>query len=316
MDNFLFSLNSTMPVFLVIVIGYILKQKGMLNDEFVRVANKFNFKVTLPALLIKDISSAKIKEVFDYKYVLYCAIVTLICVSVIWLLSKIFIKDKSIVGAFVQASYRGSAAVLGIAFITNMYGNSGMAPLMIIGSVPIYNIFAVIILTFEANGNTNIVKKDKIKAAFINILKNPIIWGIFIGLLISITGIEFPKLINKTISNLASMASPLALIAIGAGFKGSAAIKKIKPTIAAAMIKLMIQPALFLPVAIMLGFTNEKLIAILVMLASPTTPSCYIMAKNMDNDGELTSSVVVATTFLSAFTLTFWVYILKSLNLI
>ena len=112
------------------------------------------------------------------------------------------------------------------------------------------------------------------------------------------------------------MATPLALITIGAGFEGRKALAKMKPTIAAAMIKLVIQPLLFLPVAAWMGFAGEKIIAILIMLSSPTTPSCYIMAKSMHNDEVLTASVVVVTTLLGAVTLTMWIFVLKTVGLI
>ena len=158
--------------------------------------------------------------------------------------------------------------------------------------------------------------KEKIKEACVGIAKNPIILGILAGLVVGLSGIEFPTIINKTVNSVAQMATPLALITIGAGFEGRKALAKIKPTIAASMIKLVIQPLIFLPVAAWMGFSGEKMIAILIMLASPTTPSCYIMAKSMNNDGVLTASVIVTTTLLAAFTLTGWIFILKSVGLI
>ncbi len=314
MENFIYSVNATFPIFLVIVIGYVLKQIGMLNEEFVSVANKFNFKVTLPFLVFRDISNANIKEDFDAVFVVFCALVTSVCFFTIWGAAKCFIKDKTIVGAFVQASFRSSAAVMGIAFIQNIYGTSGMAPLMIIGSVPLYNIYSVIVLTLEAENSGQ--GKEKLKKAFIGIITNPIILGILFGLIVSLLGITFPTVVNKTVQNMASMASPLALITIGAGFEGRKALAKIKPTIAVALIKLIVQATIFLPIAIQMGFRDEKMIAILVMLAAPTTPSCYIMAKNMNNDGVLTASAVVVTTLFSAFTLTLWIYLLKTFGII
>ena len=193
MENFIYSINVTMPIFLVMVIGYILKQIGMLNDNFVTVANKFNFKVTLPFMLFKDIAGVDIKAVFDIKYVLFCAIVSTICFWVVWGTAKLLVRDKTIRGAFVQSSFRGSAA---------------------------------------------------------------------------------------------------------------------------SMIKLVLQPLVFLPVAAWMGFSGEKMIAILIMLASPTTPSCYIMAKSMNNDEVLTASVIVTTTLMAAFTLTGWIFLLKTLGYI
>lgn len=316
MENFIYSINVTMPIFLVMVIGYILKQIGMLNDNFVTVANKFNFKVTLPFMLFKDIAGVDIKAVFDIKYVLFCAIVSTICFWVVWGTAKLLVRDKTIRGAFVQSSFRGSAAVMGLAFIQNIYGSSAMGPLMIVSAVPLYNIFSVIVLTFEANDSTGIDKQAKIRQAGINICKNPIILSILAGLIVGLLGIQFPTLVNKTVSNVAQMATPLALITIGAGFEGRKALAKIAPTMAASMIKLVLQPLVFLPVAAWMGFSGEKMIAILIMLASPTTPSCYIMAKSMNNDEVLTASVIVTTTLMAAFTLTGWIFLLKTLGYI
>ena len=316
MENFIYSINVTMPIFLVMVIGYILKQIGMLNDNFVTVANKFNFKVTLPFMLFKDIAGVDIKAVFDIKYVLFCAIVSTICFWVVWGTAKLLVRDKTIRGAFVQSSFRGSAAVMGLAFIQNIYGSSAMGPLMIVSAVPLYNIFSVIVLTFEANDSTGIDKKAKIRQAGINICKNPIILSILAGLIVGLLEIQFPTLVNKTVCNVAQMATPLALITIGAGFEGRKALAKIAPTMAASMIKLVLQPLVFLPVAAWMGFSGEKMIAILIMLASPTTPSCYIMAKSMNNDEVLTASVIVTTTLMAAFTLTGWIFLLKTLGYI
>lgn len=316
MENFIYSINVTMPIFLVMVIGYILKQIGMLNDNFVTVANKFNFKVTLPFMLFKDIAGVDIKAVFDIKYVLFCAIVSTICFWVVWGTAKLLVRDKTIRGAFVQSSFRGSAAVMGLAFIQNIYGSSAMGPLMIVSAVPLYSIFSVIVLTFEANDSTGIDKKAKIRQAGINICKNPIILSILAGLIVGLLEIQFPTLVNKTVSNVAQMATPLALITIGAGFEGRKALAKIAPTMAASMIKLVLQPLVFLPVAAWMGFSGEKMIAILIMLASPTTPSCYIMAKSMNNDEVLTASVIVTTTLMAAFTLTGWIFLLKTLGYI
>ena len=314
MDSFIFSLNATIPIFIVIVIGYVLKQIGMLNDEFLSITNKFNFRVTLPALLFLDLAKTDFAHSFNGKYVLFCFFATLCSIVLIWGLAKVFLKDKSLIGEFVQASYRSSAAVLGIAFVVNICGDSGMAPLMIVGAVPLYNIFAVLILTFE--GNHQKEGKGKLKKALIGILTNPILDAIALGFLYSILKLPMPQILNSSLDNLGRMATPLALICIGGGFEGRKALAKIAPTMASSMIKLVLQPLVFLPVAAWMGFSGEKMIAILIMLASPTTPSCYIMAKSMNNDEVLTASVIVTTTLMAAFTLTGWIFLLKTLGYI
>ena len=326
MENFIYSVDATFPIFLVMVIGYILKQIGMLNDNFVTVANRFNFKVTLPFMLFRDISGVDIRAVFDIRYVLFCALVSTACFWIIWGGVKLFLKDQSMRGAFVQASFRSSAAVMGLAFIQNMYGSSAMGPLMIVSAVPLYNIFSVIVLTFEgahsvllltlmAPGGGHLDRKT-MKKTLRGIVGNPIILGILAGLVVGLLGIDFPVIVDKTVNSVAQMATPLALITIGAGFEGRKALAKIAPTMAASMIKLVLQPLVFLPVAAWMGFSGEKMIAILIMLASPTTPSCYIMAKSMNNDEVLTASVIVTTTLMAAFTLTGWIFLLKTLGYI
>ncbi|MGN0130810.1 MAG: AEC family transporter [Lachnospiraceae bacterium] len=315
MEHLIFSLNATIPVFLTMVLGYLFKQCRLMDDSFVKTLNKFNFQVTLPVMLFEDLAGADFTAVWDTKYVLFCFGVTLFGIVVIWGLSTLFLKEKDIVGEFTQGCYRSSAAVLGLAFIQNIYGTSQMAPLMIIGTVPLYNVMAVVILSFTGPGEHRL-NRESLKKSIVGIAKNPIIISIVLGILTSLARVDFPFIIDKTIHNFAVMASPLALVGLGAGFEGRKAIKKIRPTVICTVTKLFILPALFLPVALWMGFTGEKLVAILVMLGSATTPSCYIMAKNMGHEGTLTSSTVVATTFFSSISLTLWLFVLKYLGAI
>ncbi len=327
MADFIFSLNATLPIFLIMVLGWFLMRIGLFTKEFNKVADKYVFKVALPVLLFKDIATADIRSDFNLTFVLFCMITTTIMFLAIWGLSYIFIKDKTQVGAFAQASARGSAAVLGIAFINNIYGNSGMAPLMIVSAVPLYNILSVIILTFSADmgkeaqknkltDNVSNSKGSNIKKACINVVKNPIIIGIFLGLPFSIFGISIPVIPLKAVTSIAQTATPIALLVVGAGFEGAKAIKKIKLTAVATFIKLVLLPLIFFPFAITFGFRGSELVAILIMLGSPTTVTCYIMAKNMGNDEVLSSSIVVMATLLSSVTLTGWIFVLKVMGLI
>lgn len=315
MENLIFSLNATIPVFLLMVLGYILKILKIVDEPFVKTLNKFNFQITLPVLLFRDIAESDFYSVWDTAYVLYCFLVTLFCIVVIWVLAAIFYKDRAHMGEFIQASFRSSAAVLGIAFIQNIYGNAGMAPLMIIGTVPLYNMAAVLILSFtkpKAGG----LDKASITASIKGIITNPMIIGILLGMVVSVSRISFPFIVTKTIDSVSALATPLALIGLGAGFEGSKALKQIKPTIVCTITKLLILPLLFLPLAVWMGFRDEKMVAVLIMLGAPTTVSCYIMAKNMGHEGTLTSSVVVTTTFLSSITITAWLFLLRTLGLI
>ena len=113
-----------------------------------------------------------------------------------------------------------------------------------------------------------------------------------------------------------SDATPLALVCIGAAFEDKKAIKLLNPTLVMSVIKLIIQPAIFLPIAVLMGFTGEKLVALIIMLGAPTTPSCFIMAKSMGYDGVLSSGAVVLTTIMSAFTITACLFVVRTLGFV
>ena len=277
MENLIFSLNATIPIFLMMLLGMLFRKLGWMDEVFAAKMNKFVFLVPLPVLLFEQLATVDFSEVWDIKFILFCFVVTAISITISTLISLLW-KDRSIKGEFIQATYRSSAALLGIAFIQNIYGTAGMAPLMIIGSVPLYNIMAVVVLSVFKPGN-NSFDKALVKKTLKGIATNPIIIGIV------------------------------------AGFVWSA-LKLPMPTIVAVFMKLVGFCAVFLPVAAVLGFRNEELIAILVMLGSATTVSCFVMARNMGHEGTLSSGVIMMTTLLSAFTLTMWLDVLRSFGLV
>ena len=316
-ENVLFSLNSTLPLFFVMVLGYMLYQKKFLSDGFVAGANKFVFYVALPVQLFRDLGSTDVRATFDGAYVLFCFAVTLGSILTLWALAKLCLRNKSLVGEFVQVCYRSSAAILGSAFLQSIYGDASMSSLMILGSVPLYNVMAVVILTLESPDAAQTGSMAaKLKKSVRGIVTNPILLGIAAGFAWSLLGLPMPAMLNKTLSNVAGLTSPLALLVIGAGFKGRKALGYLRPTAAATVVKLMLLPALFLPLAVHFGFTDEKLVALLVMLGSISTPACYVMAKQMGHEGVLTGSVCVTTTLFSAFSLTFWLFVLRSFGCI
>ena len=314
MENLIFSLNATIPVFLLMVLGLALRKIGWIDEAFASRMNKFVFRVPLPVLLFQDLATVDFYEMWDGRFVLFCFAVTFLGIVIAGLLS-LLLKNRRIQGEFIQASYRSSAALLGIAFIQNIYGSAGIAPLMIIGSVPLYNIMAVTVLSFFSPERKKL-DAGTVKKTWKGIVTNPIIIGILIGMLWSLLRLPLPEIAAKTVSSIGATATPLGLMAMGASFDFRKALGQKGPALAASFLKLIGFCAVFLPIAAAMGFRQEKLVAILIMLGSATTVSCYVMAKNMNHEGTLTSSVVMLTTLGSAFTVTAWLYILKSLGLI
>lgn len=314
MENLIFSLNATVPVFAMIVLGMFFKKIDIIDDVFASRMNKFVFLIPLPVLLFKDLETLDFKTIWDTKFVLFCFFITILSILIVTLLSFL-LKNKQNQGEFIQASYRSSAALLGIALIQNVYGKATMAPLMIIGSVPLYNIMAVVVLSFFSPERKGLSKEVWLKTIK-GILTNPILIGIIVGILWSLLHLPIPTMLDKTVTSIGNVATPLGLMAMGATFNYKEALGDLKPALCAAFIKLFGFCAMFLPLAIYLGFQGEQLIAILVMLGSATTVSCFVMAKNMGHIGILTSTVVMLTTIFSGFSITMWLYILKGMGLL
>lgn len=312
LDNLVFSLNATMPIFIVMVVGYALKKIKFISEATTSALNKMVFRVFLPALLFMDLAKQDFVAIWDNRFVVFCAVTTVISILIAALLSLLD-KDKADRGEIIQASYRSAAATLGIAFMTNIYDNVAMVALMIIGSVPIYNTVAVIVLSLTSPEDAHMTKGEILIKTLKNLVTNPIILSILAGLLWSVLKLPQPAIFVKSVTYLGNVASPLALIALGASFEFADVKEKFAPLMLILFNKLFLFCMMFLPVAMWMGFRDEKMVAALIMLGSATTSSSFIMAKNMGHRGIISSSAVMLTTLLSSFTLTLWLFILRSL---
>lgn len=317
LSSFIFALNSTLPVFLVILVGRFFMRVGIINEEWTKISDRMAFRYALPVVLFLDIAKMDIHRDLDMTFIIFCMVSTTAMFFLIYLISWICLKDKTMVGSFAQGAVRGSAAILGIPFVTNIYGEPGMVPLMILAAVPLFNAYSVVILTISSRKFLS-GSKTKIQYRLIlkSIFKNPLIRGILIGFPFCILGIKLPPILDKSLTSIGTMAVPLMLISIGADFKMSDLTAKFKLSAIASAIKLVILPLAVLPIAIYMGFRDSALIAILVMLGAPSAVSGYIMSKAMDNDYVLMSNIVVMTTLLSSVTFTFWIFILRYMALI
>lgn len=312
-ENLMFSLNATMPVFLMMVLGYFLHKTPLLNDSFANKLNDFVFKVALPVQIFKNLADSDFYAVWNTKIVIFSFVVSLVSILIMFGLSFL-LKDKSLQAEFTQAGYRSSQALLGAALLTNIYGGTGSLALILIGAVPLYNVAAVTVLTVMVPGG-KLTRKTILKTLK-GIITNPIILGIIVGLLWSLLEIPQPTIFSRSVSSLAATATPLGLMALGASIDLKKATGCLKPTLVCTTFKLVIFAALFLPLAVWIGCRGELLVVMLVMLASPTTVSCFSMARSMGHDGTLSSSTVMLTTLFSSFTFTFWLFLLKSLSLV
>ena len=306
-----------MPLFVLILMGYLLRRFKIINDAFVDVGTKIGFKMALPVLLFQQVSAADLNTAFNPNLVLFAVISILMVIGLLCLLVPLFVKGNAQRGAIIQAIYRGNFAILGVPLAINMFGEAGAAPtsLLLPFTVPIYNATAVIILTvfdpaFEGK------KKIPVKKILKGIITNPLIIGIILGLPFSAFDIEIPVLIDKSLDNLSSLATPLSLLCLGAQFTFEAARDNLKLSVLATVLKQIMIPTVVLAIATLLGFRGGELGAIFILFMAPTAISSYIMAKNMHSDDQLAAQILILTTLTSCLTLTAGIYLLRSMGLL
>lgn len=314
-NDFMFSVGAILPVFGVMVLGFLLRRRGFLTQGFCQTGNRLVFNLCLPAMLLRQIASMGGVRAADGSFLLYAFAATLAGVLAVWLPAHFFMKDKTQVGAFAQGAFRGNTALLGAALLQSICGSQAYAPLIILAAVPVYNVLSVVVLSLEAGGGGTL-DRARVLGALKQVARNPILLGILAGMPFALTGRSIPLPVDKVLSMLGGLASPLSLLIIGAGFRWQAALENRRTTLLAALVKLVLLPAAALPPAAALGFRGEALVALLVMSGTPSAVSSYIMAENMGNDGVLANGIVAVTTLLSAVTLTGWIFLLRTLQLI
>ncbi len=319
MENLLFTLNTVLPVFIIIFIGVILKRINFINEDFISVASKLVFKIALPSLVFIKVSNANLKELAVFSELLYTVIYISIVFFLCFIFGLIFIKDKSRIGVFAQAVFRGNYGIIGLALLDNMLGDAGLSKGAVILAIasPLYNIYATIGLIvphhkFSLEGIKKIIKR---------LLTNPIIIALILSFIVLIIEVFYPdfhlpEFMNTTINKFSSMALPVALICIG----GSLSIAHIKENkflvILTTMLRIVISPLLFTIIAVFFGFRNESLAALFMLFGVPSAIASFILAKTMSGDADLAANVIVTTTVGSVITLTVGIYLLKVFELI
>jgi len=313
-ENIIFTGNVVAPVFLLIALGYFVKRINVINENFVDVTSKFVFTVSLPALVFINIAEIDLSTVIDFNQIIYIYAATIITFFLIWILSIPFIKEAKNLSVFVQGAYRSNYAIVGFAIISKLFGDSalGKASIVLAFALPLYNILAVIILTVPFRKE----RKLNLKRTLIEIILNPLIVAVIVGLPFSYFKIEIPSVINSTLGFLAELALPLALVGIG----GSLNLQNIKKASGLAFtssaIKVVLIPLILTAGGYYFGYRGIDLGVMFILFACPTAIVSFIMAEAMGANSKLAGNIVLISTVASVFTIAAGIVILKELSLI
>lgn len=328
--------NSVTPVILLILLGFFLMQKGFLNKEFVKVGNKLVFKVCLPCMLFINVYNIESFASIQWDIVLYCVAALVVIFAIGLVLVPLATRVPERKGVILQCIFRSNFGLIGLALVSTMAGDSAVAVAAIISSftIPVFNILAVIALSMYVDSGTD--WRDSIKNVLLNILKNPLIIGIALGL--AALGIreaqnalfggvvlslkQDVKFLYTTLNNIKSIASPFSLIVLGAEFEFSSVKGLFREIAVGTVSRLVVAPLIGIGGAILLtrmGVLScgpDVYPGLIALFGSPVAVSSAIMAGSMGNDKQLATQLVVWTSLLSIVTIFILVCVLMGMGLI
>ncbi|VGO12296.1 hypothetical protein PDESU_00847 [Pontiella desulfatans] len=302
----MFIINSIAPIFLLIALGKVLQKTGFFPDAFFKGLNKFVFWFALPALLIGNISQATLELDTIYKIVLLFSAGTLLSLLFAWCVAKVLKLPAPTTGSFIQGSFRGNGAFIGLPVI--IYTLSGLdasaealGTVVLAPVVVLFNVLGVTVLLHYGKGKHS--AGDSIATFFIQMVKNPLLMSCVVGIALNVLGIRLPLFLHRSLEALGKTALPLVLLSIGSGLAFERVKGVASPSLIASLIKVVVTPAIgFLLAGLFDLSTTERMIAIFY-LACPAAGMSYVMADVMGNDATLASRIIALSTLLSAITL-------------
>jgi len=307
------SYEAIAPVFILMLLGYILKILKVADKRGFDVVNKLVFKVFLPFLLFYNIYKTETTDTFDMKLIIF----TVVCILLVFILGYFAVlglsRENAKRGVMLQGLFRTNFAILGVPLVGYICGNSakGLASLMVAVIVPFFNILAVIALERFRGGRNKVNFLHMLKG----IITNPLIIGCVLGLIFYTYNIRLPYLIEKSVADISSIATPLAIIALGAGFEFSGIGGYFREISIVMLARLIIIPMIVLSAAIFCGFTGGAIACLLITFGGPIAVSSFVMSQQMGGDEKLSAQLIVISSALCLFTLFFWIFILNYLGL-
>lgn len=318
LNNLVYSINSIVPIFLLVVLGALLKKWGKIGESFTEVADWIVFKIALPVMLFLEVASCSISDDFNGKLVLFLVISVTSVFALVTLITVLVIKDPAKRGAFIQGVCRSNFAILGVPLAENMFGEAGGKTIAIVMPfiILMFNSYSVIILSIFSGSEKHKLDKNSVLGIVKNVVTNPLIIGVVLALPFMLFDIELFTAANKTLGYLSALATPLALLSLGANFKTESLKGRVGYAAIAAACKTVLVPVICVTIAALCGLRGPSLGVVLICFGSPTAVTSYIMAKKMDNDHDLAAQILLLSTLVCVVTIFIGIFILKTLALI
>ncbi len=300
-------LNTIIPIFSVILLGWLARRKGFVPQAFIGPANRLVFYFAIPAMVFAAIARGSLKTDFNTG-LLGCTLGAVgLSFGLTWILGVVFRVPRRRFGTFVQSGFHGNLGYIGLAVAFYYLGREGFvrASLLIGFIMILQNLLSVIVLQFYSDREPS---RSGIKTVPGKIMGNPVILSAVAGIGFSLTGLALPMVIDRTLEIVSGMALPLALLLIGATLNFDRMKARLKPVIPVAGIKLGILPGIGVALYSLWGLSPEIYVPGLILLASPSATISYVMAVEMNGDADFAVTAISLSTLLSALTFSLWLH--------
>ncbi|MGF1680155.1 AEC family transporter [Photobacterium minamisatsumaniensis] len=311
-----YSFSITGPIFLMLGLGVYLRRIGMLNDVFIEIGSKLVFSITLPAMLFLSVAKADLQQLTNLHLFGFALMANIAIFVIFELITPFIIKNRADTGVVVQGAFRANTGIIGLAYVSNAFGNDGLAvgSLYVAVVTVLYNILAVITLT---RSNPSQQEKGIGVSYFIrSIIKNPLIISIALAIPFSFFQIPLPHLITQSGGYFADMTLPLALLCTGASLDFKQLRHDSKSTHFSSCGRLVIAPLLITATGYLMGFRELELGVIFLMSAAPTAAASYVMSRAMGANATLAANIIAITTLGSLFTSSLGITVLKTFHIV
>lgn len=310
MESLMMAMKVVLPMAMMVGIGVLFRVYKLADGPTMKKVDGMIFKVFMPMVSFYNIYKTDFTSFSNITYILYgVAVLMLLFFGAMFLVPK-FVKPGPTAASYGQAIFRSNYLIFGAAVAESIYGAGNFGLVTLLGSiaVPLFNAQAAVLLETARHGSASTRK------LVVAIAKNPTVIATVAGLSINFTGIVLPELLLEVVQDLAGLTTPLSFLSIGVTLSLGLVAKK-SYLISAVALRLIIIPAIFVPIAALLGFRGQELCALMILFAAPTAVSSYPMAVAMDADGDFAAQMVAYTTVFCLPTIFLWTLILNTLGL-
>ncbi|MET3923533.1 AEC family transporter [Arthrobacter sp. UYEF20] len=283
-------------VWSIILVGTFVGRRGILGENARSVLSALTFFVASPALLFETLSKARLHEVFAAPLLVTAAGATATAALFFGIVR--FLLKRSLPESLMSSmsASLANSANLGIPIAVFVLGDASyVAPLLIFQLAFFTPLFLMALdATTSAHRTTPL-------GFVLMIVRNPMIVGSGLGLVVAGTGWQVPAIVMQPIHLIGGAAIPAMLLAFGMSLNGSrplqASAGRRLDTLLASGFKLIVHPLLaYLLARCALGMEGQALFAVVVTSALPTAQNVFVAASRYQTGLTVAKDTVLITT--------------------